>query len=546
MNSSESASPPNQPKLLGGYLPPLRTWIIVAVCLVLARWAQTGLTRLAGEIADRAASNVVTLIFGFIAFVNLLVWFVFRSAYPPLVRRLVGLTLVGVVALGVATIRIDETTGNLVPSKVRFIWMKKADQQMTAITAPSATASIDLTKSSASDYHEFLGPGRRNGLDGINLSRDWDKNPPKLLWKLPIGAGWSAFSLVNDYAVTMEQRGDEELTTCYEARTGKLVWAHSEKARHETVLGGVGPRSTPTIHEGRVYTQGGQGIVCCLEGATGKLIWRLDLLAERGGSAAQDPSVVAWGRSGSPLIVDDLVVIPAGGPEKDKCVSLIALNKLTGEKIWEAGDRQVSYCSPILVEDLAGRRQILSVNEDNVSGHDPQDGHVIWQHPWNGSSTANANTSQPIPLPGNRVLLSKSYGAGAMLLQLDVAADGQVEANEVWRNNRVLKTKFTNLTTRDGFAYGLSDGILECVDLETGRSRWKKGRYDHGQVLRVDDLLLVLSEAGELALVDASPEAYFEHGRIPALVGKTWNNLCLSDHLLLIRNGQEAACYELP
>ncbi|MFM9066770.1 MAG: PQQ-binding-like beta-propeller repeat protein [Planctomycetota bacterium] len=528
------------------FVPPRRAWVTVGICLTLAVLSQLGLNRVLGELADRAASNVVSLIFCFIAFMRLLTWFVFRSSYPALVRRLVGLTILGLVVFGVATISIDETTGNLVPSKIRFRWMKKTDQNIASIETPAKSTVIDLSTESESDYPEFLGRGRRNALTGINLAKDWANQPPKLLWKQPIGAGWSSFSVVNGYAVTMEQRGEDELTTCYELRTGKLVWAHREAARHETVLGGVGPRSTPTIHEGRVYTLGAQGIVVCLEGATGKLLWRFDLLAERGSSPERDPSVVAWGRSGSPLIVDNLVVGPAGGPAKGQCVSLIALDKLTGEKVWEAGDRQVSYCSPILVEDLVGKRQIVSVNEDNVSGHEPQTGKVIWEYPWFGNSAANANTSQPIPLPGNQLLVSKSYGAGAMLLQLSDAGNGKLEAKEVWHNNRVLKTKFTNLTIHQGYGYGLSDGILECVDLETGRSRWKKGRYDHGQVLRVDDMLLVLSEAGELALVDASPQAYFEHGKIPALEGKTWNNLCLIDHLLLIRNGQEAACYELP
>ena len=142
-------------------------------------------------------------------------------------------------------------------------------------------------------------------------------------------------------------------------------------------------------------------------------------------------------------------------------------------------------------------------------------------------------------------MLSKGYGQGAQLF--GVSRQGEKWRTEiVWSNPRVLKTKFSNVAVKDGFAYGLSDGILECIELESGDRRWKSGRYGHGQILLTGDLLLVQAETGELVLVAADPDRRIELTQIDVLTGKCWNNLCLSGNRLLLRNAQEAVCYELP
>jgi outer membrane protein assembly factor BamB len=251
---------------------------------------------------------------------------------------------------------------------------------------------------------------------------------------------------------------------------------------------------------------------------------------------------VQWGRAGSPLIVDDLVVVPAGGPT-GKCRSLIAYRAETGDVVWEGGREQISYASPALAT-IDGVRQILIVNEATVSGHDPATGEQLWLHPWPGDSKANASSSQAVALPGDRVLLSKGYGGGAEMLGLEVA-EGKWLVTSLWRNRKVLETKFTNLFVRDEHAFGLSNGILECVDLATGKKRWKQGRYGHGQILGVGDLVLVQAETGEIALALANPDDFVELGRIDALASMTWNNLCLFGNKLLVRNDREAICFQL-
>ncbi len=365
------------------------------------------------------------------------------------------------------------------------------------------------------------------------------------MWRQPIGAGWSAFSIVNGYVVTLEQRGEQELTTCYELLTGKPLWSHAEATRHETVLGGIGPRSTPTISEGKVYSLGATGILNCLDGATGEPLWTHRLLDDYHLTPETDLQVVAWGRAASPLVVDGLVVVPAGGPADKPKVSLVAFDKTSGDKIWEAGDDQIAFASPTLAT-VSGVRQILSVNEKTVSGHDPETGKLFWSFPWEGLSTQNANNSQPIAVDGNRVFVSKGYTGGSALVEVDCDDAGKWSTKPIWADSKSMKTKFTNAIVRDGYVYGLSDGTLECIQLADGKRRWKHGRYGHGQILGVGDLLLVQAESGEVFLVAIDPTAHRELSSLAALDGKTWNNPALYGRYLLVRNGEEAACYELP
>ena len=247
------------------------------------------------------------------------------------------------------------------------------------------------------------------------------------------------------------------------------------------------------------------------------------------------------GRAGSPLVVDDLVVVPAGG-KSGTAKSLVAFRAENGEQVWEAGNDQISYASPTLAT-LGGKRQIVIVNEKTVSGHEPETGQQLWSTEWYGDSSTDASSSQAVALPGDLLLLSKGYGGGSKLLAID---GPDFKPTERWVNNRVLLTKFTNVTVIDGYVYGLSDGILECVNLETGERQWKKGRYRQGQVLGVGQRILVLAEDGKVALVEANPEQFTELTSFQAIDGLTWNNPCLYGKLLLVRNGEEAACYELP
>jgi outer membrane protein assembly factor BamB len=498
---------------------------------------------------DPAIRNLLTLVFTFAAGLTAWIWFCFRSSYSRAAQRTVMIGTVVVLVGLAAMFRFREVSGSMVPTFVPR-WSGSAGNLGKLETSPAEP--IDMATTTPDDFPQFLGPQRSGWLAGPELARNWSANPPKLLWKRPIGAGWSAFAAVNGYAVTLEQRGDDEWVACYEIATGNPVWGHSVAGRHYNPMGGLGPRSTPTIHQGRVYALGATGVLRCLDGSTGKLLWSDDLRKRYGLSADEDEAMVMWGRAASPLVVDNLVVVPGGGlPGKAK--NLVAFDADSGRVAWESESKkndgspdQIAYASPSLAT-LAGRRQILIINESTASGHDPAMGQALWDFPWPGNSNGDASSSQAVSIDDNRVLLSKGYSGGAELIEIKAdSASGSLTATSVWKVPRVLQTKFTNVVVQGGHAYGLSEEILECVELETGKRKWKNGRYGHGQVLGVGDLLLVLSEEGELHLVELNPLKFSHLGEVQAIEGQTWNNLCLYGNRLLIRNAQEAACYELP
>ena len=235
------------------------------------------------------------------------------------------------------------------------------------------------------DYPRFLGNGYWAEVDGVALETDWQAHPPEEVWRQEIGAGWSAFAIVGNYAVTQEQRGDQEIVSCYRVDNGEVVWTHADEARFDPAdfqggLGGIGPRATPTIHDGKILTQGATGIVNCLDARTGKVLWSHDTATETGAD------VIIWGKSGSPLVVDDLVIVNVGAPNDEAAragynSSLVAYDLETGELRWAAGNRQASYASP-LVATLAGERQIVMVNEKFITAHRVGDGSVLWEYPW--------------------------------------------------------------------------------------------------------------------------------------------------------------------
>jgi outer membrane protein assembly factor BamB len=442
----------------------------------------------------------------------------------------------------------------------RLRYARDADEQLAPLKAADEASDWQSTPH---DYPRFLGNAYWAEVTGVRLDTDWQARPPLEMWRREIGAGWSAFAVVGNYAVTQEQRGDQELVTCYRMDTGEPVWAHRDTTRFDPAdlaggMGDVGPRATPTIHGDRVFTQGATGMVNCLDARTGHVLWAHDTVQKFGAA------VTLWGKSGSPLVVDDMVVISVGGPAnaaastagnappQQSASSLVAFDHETGAVRWAAGSRKAAYASPVLAE-LAGERQILIVNESFVTAHRAADGKVLWEHPWGRANDQTASASQPIPLSGDRIFLSKGYGVGASLLAVGRGAEGEFDVRPLWSPpvKPVMKTKFCNVVLRDGFVYGLDDVLLECIELESGNVRWKHRRrpaFGHGQIMLIGDLILVLSEFGELALVQATPERYRELASIPVLndANVTWNNPAFAPPYLLVRNAREAACYRLP
>ncbi len=518
-----------------------------SVLVILFAWLATVIAIHNWPGLDHATMNVFRVAATLLSLIALTLWFLVASR-ASLKRRLLAVLFSLAVLFGFfSSVKIISTDGDLIP-RVVWRWTPTHDTTLAAANRITPTINIDLATESPGDFPGFLGPQRSGSIENLSWNSGWQDQPaPRRLWTQPIGAGWSGFSARSGHAITMQQRGENEIVSCHDIQTGEIVWSNSIQARHETIFGGIGPRSTPTISNGRVYCLGATAILRCLDGSSGKVLWEKDLLALTGSTPDQDIKTIAWGRSSSPLVVDELVIIPLGGPPAGPHISLLALDATSGEERWQSGDRQASYASPSLVE-LGGEEQVVIVSADLVSGHRLEDGKQLWTYSWSGSSSGSASVSQAATLGNNRLLLSKGYGEGAAVIEVRrTAGEGtDFEIETIWTSKQVLKTKFTNVAVKDGFAYGLSDGILECVDLSSGIRRWKKGRLGHGQLLRLADVLVVLAEDGMVWQIATNPEKYQVLGRFPAVEGKCWATLCLYDNLLLVRAEEEAACYELP
>jgi outer membrane protein assembly factor BamB len=494
----------------------------------------------------------------FLVPLTIVVWGFWALLYgkPRWIGLVIFALLIGFFTLYIPNFRGDIGIAGFTP---RF-WARS----VAFVEPPSTNARADLKTTTDQDFPQFLGPNRDTRVDSVQLAESWDETKPELLWKIDVGEAWSGFVVVNGFAITQEQRGAEECVTCYEVETGKPVWVNSASRRLEDqfAMGKVGPRATPTVNEGRVYVTSGTGVLDCLNGSNGKLAWTADvptlvnikqnfLKNSMGLLYSTENSPLAWGRSTSPLIVDDLVIVPAGGPapvegvETPTPVTLIAFDKTTGEEKWRGGSRNVSYSSPTLAT-IGGQPQILLVSEEHAVGHDPLTGKELWNHEWFGISSAQANCSQVTVVDENRLLLTKGYNQGGEVIEVSKSGDAwQVKSLD--KNPRDLKTKLTSPVVYDGYAYALSAGYLECVSIDGLERKWiQRGGFGNGQLLLVGDKLLVHSETGTLTLVAAEPQEYKELGSIPTIKGICWNTLCLYGDLLLVRSEIEAACYRLP
>ncbi|HXU08053.1 MAG TPA: PQQ-binding-like beta-propeller repeat protein [Blastocatellia bacterium] len=411
-----------------------------------------------------------------------------------------------------------------------------ADQSQQAVAAtpgnsneskPAATPA----KSTRSYWTNFRGPARDGRYDETPILTNWPAGGLPVLWKQPIGGGYASFVVAEGMAFTIEQRRSQEIVAAYDVETGRELWTHGWDAEFRESMGGDGPRATPTWEGGRLWALGAQGDLICFDSKSGKVQWSKNILKDNGATNLQ------WGMSGSPLIVDDKVVVLPGGRAGK---SVVAYNKLTGAPVWRSLNDTQAYVSPMLVT-LAGKRQILMVTSNRVVGLAPEDGALLWEASWN--TDMGINVSQPIVVDASRFFISSGYGKGAALVEITASGDA-FSARKVWENTS-MKNKFNGSVLFEGNAYGLDEGILTCVDVKTGERRWKGGRYGFGQVLLASGHLIVITEEGELVLVKASPDKHTEVARFPAIEGKTWNNPALAGGRLLVRNQTQMACFDV-
>ncbi|MBL8221350.1 MAG: PQQ-like beta-propeller repeat protein [Bryobacterales bacterium] len=399
----------------------------------------------------------------------------------------------------------------------------------TVAAAVGQTPGSAAEKQSVPEWPGFRGPNRDSVITGVKVKTDWVSAPPEEIWRKPVGPGWSSFAVHSGRFYTQEQRGEQEIVACYDLATGEPVWTHFHRARFYESNGGAGPRGTPAVHAGRVYALGATGVLNALDAASGTVVWT------RNAAADTEAKLPGWGFTSSPIVVDDLLLVSLSG-------RMAAYRLSSGEKQWVVRTGGGSYSSPHLVT-YGGTKQALLLNGKGVTAFSPRDGKEIWRHDWEGSAIL-----QPVVLSDGGLLVATGDmmgGIGTRRLALKQEGD-QWKAEEVW-TSRGMKPYFNDLVVHEGYAYGFDGSILACIDLKDGARKWKGGRYGNGQMLLLKDqnLLLVLSEEGEVALVTASPGEYQEKARIRAVNGKTWNHPVVVGNVLLVRNGEEMVAYRL-
>jgi hypothetical protein len=403
-------------------------------------------------------------------------------------------------------------------------------REVQASHEPAALPPGPAGAPTGADWPGFRGPARDGVVRGVRIETDWSKSPPIELWRRPIGPGWSSFAVRANLLYTQEQRGDDEVVSCYNLTTGQPVWRHGDASRFWESEGGAGPRATPTLGNARVYTLGATGILNALDASSGAVVWSRNVASDTG------VKIPGWGFAGSPLAVNDVVIVAASG-------RLAAYDVATGHPRWYGPTGGAGYSSPHLAT-IDGVAQVLLLRGARTTSVAPADGALLWEHSWQ----PGVSIVQPALAADGDVLIAAGDAMGGMGMRRIAVAHGPGgwTIEERWTSVG-LKPYFNDFVVHEGHAFGFDGSILASIDLEDGKRKWKGGRYGHGQLVLLpdQDLLLVLSEDGELALVSATSDQFTELARFPAIEGKTWNHPVLVGDVLLVRNAEEMAAFRL-
>jgi outer membrane protein assembly factor BamB len=437
-------------------------------------------------------------------------------------------------------IRTGGITGDA-HSDLHWRWTRSPEERLLALgdepatstpTSSSATAATVASEGAKqeSGWPGFRGPNRDGVVRGMRIETDWSTKPPVAMWRQPVGPGWSSFAVSGSLFYTQEQRGNDEVVSCYDLNTGKPVWRHRDAARFWESNAGAGPRGTPTLSNGRVYAFGATGILNALDARNGTVVW------SRNAAADTKAKVPIWGFASSPLVVGDVVIVATAG-------ALAGYEIANGNPRWSVASSRGGYSSPQLAT-IADVVQVLLLNGEGVTSVAPADGALLWKYAWEGDSIV-----QPAITADGDVLLGSGSGLGSEVGMRRIAVThgpGGWTAAERWTSIG-LKPYFNDSVIHKELAFGFDGSNLACIDLKNGERKWKGERYGHGQIVLLadQDLLLVVSEEGDVALVKAAPDQFTEVARFKAIEGKTWNHPVVVGDVLLVRNDQEMAAFRL-
>lgn len=456
------------------------------------------------------------------------IWAVASRHMPSSLQRTTMIATIVLASCAWALVKTGGFDGNL-QHDFSWRWADTHEDRLLAQTsdASMANTSVAIAANTEADWPGFRGPNRDGIIRGIQIETNWSASPPTELWRHLIGPGWSSFAVHGDLLYTQEQRGDDEVVACYTLTTGEPVWKHRDPARFWEANAGAGPRATPTLKNGRVYTLGATGILNVLNATDGTVIWSRNAVTDT------QAKIPGWGIASSPLVVNDLVIVATNG-------ALVAYDINTGTPRWFGPKEGYGYSSPHLLT-FDGITHIVLSRGDRITSVSPTDGKLLWEHPL----PSGTSIVQPAQTPNGDLLLSDGEKSGMRRISILHTAN-EWTTEERWETNR-LKPYFSDFVIHNDHAYGFDGNILACIDIATGKRKWKGGRYGQGQLILLADqnILLVLSEHGELKLVSATADQFTELAHSSALEGKTWNHPVLIGNTLLVRNGEEMVAFKL-
>ena len=399
----------------------------------------------------------------------------------------------------------------------------------------------------AGEWNQHRGPFSNNLSDESINSANWLKSSNSVEWKVKTPLGFSSFTTYKGNAYTLIAEEDEdglmrEICISLNLKTGKREWsthlgimdykAGGGNSGAADNKGGDGPRSTPSVLEGKVWAYDSDMSLYCMSAKDGKLIWKVNVLKEHNGINPR------WENACSPLIVDDLVIIYGGGPKQ----SFLAFEKDSGKVKWKSGSELATHTTPILTE-IHGVEQVIFFCQSGLVSLQPKNGNELWRQefPYKVSTAAS-----PV-VAGDLVYCSAGYGVGAGLYKI-TKRGSKFSSEQVWRKPNDVINHWSTPVYHDGHLYGMfsfkkyGDGPLQCVELKTGHVKWSEDGYGPGNVILAGKNLLALSDKGELSVVEATPNYYKELGRKKLISGKCWSTPTLSQGTVLVRSTEEAAC----
>jgi outer membrane protein assembly factor BamB len=385
------------------------------------------------------------------------------------------------------------------------------------------------------DWPQFLGPARNATSSETGLRTSFPERGPPLVWEKEVGEGYSGPVVVGDRLILFHRLGQEEVVECLDAQTGKRTWKFAYPCRYEDDFNkGSGPRATPVVSGGRVYTLGVEGVLLALDLKTGEKVWDVSLKKEY-----QVPRSF-FGVASSPVMDGNLLLVNVGA----RGAGIVAFDKDTGREIWKATSDGASYSSP-LVATVGGTRSAVFFTRQGVVLLDPKGGKVRYQKRWRARIDASVNAAAPVVVD-DYVFFSASYETGALLLRV-----GKSAVEEVWSGDDSLSCHYNTPVVYKGHLLGIdgrqeSGGRLRCVELKTGKVRWTKEGFGCASLIMADGKLIALTEKGDLVLAEPTPEEYRERGRASVLTGTPCRaEIALANGRLYARDRGKLACWDL-